>query len=69
MANPVSDIWLWERNGTGAQKFLFWDQTVRSIKCSGKVLDIHLKDTARGTNIQLIEVNDEWDKKWQVEYI
>ena len=64
-----TNIWLWERNGTGAQKFLFWDKTIRSVMCNGKVLDIYQKDTASGTNIWLYDVNDEWDKEWQVVYI
>ena len=61
--------WLWERNGTGAQKFLFQDQTICSIKCNGKVLDIYQADTASGTNIQIFDVDDKWNKKWQVEYV
>ena len=65
-----TNIQLWTRNGTNAQKFQFYtDQTIRNVGCGGKAIDIYQKYTSRGTNIWLYDVNNEWDKKWRVVYV
>ena len=65
-----TNIQLWERNRSAAQKLLynFTDEIICSVSCNGKALDI-LQITASGTNIWLYDINDEWSKKWEPVFV